>query len=184
MAKNRTIEQKILKIKRRNRHAVFSGETTKYVDKEGPIPFTEDVYGNTKTGKAKRILVGEVSLSKAVINTGRGPDAVRMQEYYQRIHSYDEALPKTLGFTGPMKEMMDNYSRIVKETPREMRIRLVDNHTGTLDLFFESYSHQFFFVDVDYKKKLIRRSKIYASKKFAMRMLELKAITWVEQLPK
>jgi hypothetical protein len=187
---NRVIDQKKLKMKRRNRHAVFSGSTTKYavridrgryedVTKVGQEPNEDWV----PSGKHVTIPVGEVSLSKAVINTGRGPDAIRMQEYYQRIHSFDEALPKTLGFTGPMKEMMANYERIIKDTPRECRIRLVNNHDGVLDLFFTL--NQWFFVDVDYKKKTLKRSKVYPSKAFAMMMMTPPhRITWVEQIPK
>jgi len=160
-------------MKRRNRHAVFSGDTSKYATRI-------DRGRQDENGKNIQVLVGPVSLSKAVINTGRGPDKERMQEYYQRVHSYDEPLPKTLGFTEPMRELMGKYKEIVRDTPREMRISLVNNHTGMLDLYFSGV--QFFFVDVDYKLKRIRRSRIYNSKKYALLMLSAKKVTWVESV--
>jgi len=179
---NRNIQQKILKMKRRNRYATLSGATSKAKDRVGPMPFEEDEQGKTKTLPAVRVLVGHISLSKQVINTGRGPDAERMQEYYQRVHSYDQALPQTLGLTEPMKELMKKYDEVLKETPREYHVNYVNNHTGRLDLYFNLT--QFFFVDVDYKTKIIRRSRIYASKRQADLCLELDKITWVEYLPK
>jgi hypothetical protein len=199
MAKNRSIEQKIRKMKRRNRHAVFSGSTSKFAVRVGPTPFTEDVYGNTTTHETKMVVVGPVSLSKAVISTGRGPDAVRMQEYYQRIHSYDEALPKTLGFTGidtsqrvikvglhgkrtqgDPNELIKKYQEIIRDTPKEMRINLVNDHLARLDLFFNY--QQWFFVEIEYQKNFIRRSCIYRSREMAMTMLKMSKITWVETI--
>lgn len=199
MAKNRSIEQKILKRKRRNRFARLSGAPSKSGERVGPTPFTEDEYGNTTTLKTKMVLVGPVSLSKQVVNTGRGPDAVRMQEYYQRIHSYDEALPKTLGFTGidtskrvikvglhgkrtqgDPNELIKKYQEIIRDTPKEMRICLLDDHLARLDLFFNY--QQWFFVEMDYRKKSIKRSTIYSSRTMAMKMLEIHNITWVETI--
>ncbi len=150
-------------IKRRNRYARFSGSTARF--------HTDNV-----------ALVGKISLSNAVISTGRGPDSQKMAEYYLRVHSYDEALPKTIGLTGPMKEIVDNYDRIIGETPKEMRVRLHQDEAGTLDMFFAGT--QFFFVDVNIQKKMIRRSQIYPSRAMAMAMLTNHAVTWVEQLPR
>lgn len=206
MAKNRSIQQKIRKMKRRNRHAVFSGATSKYavrIDRglyEG-ITITgqgaeED---QVPSGKHVVIPVGPISLSKAVMNTGRGPDAVRMQEYYQRLHSYDEALPKTLGFVGidttkPVVKMglhgrfakgdpneaIKKYQEIIRDTPLEMRICLLNDDLARLDLFFNLT--QWFFVEVDYTKCFIRRSCIYKNRTLAMTMFEMQKITWVETI--
>lgn len=199
MAKNRSIEQKKLKVKRRNRFARLSGASSKSKERIGPTPFTEDVYGNTTTQETKRILVGPVSLSKQVINTGRGPDAVRMQEYYQRLHSYDEPLPKTLGFTGidtskriikvglhgkrtqgDPNELIKKYQEIIRDTPKEMRICLVNDDLARLDLFFNY--QQWFFVEIDYRKASIKRSCIYRSREMAMGVLKISKITWVETI--
>jgi hypothetical protein len=186
---NRYIQQKILKNKRRGRYAVFSGNTTRFttervdrgkyqdVNVTNPGTAEEDM---VPTGKHIVVYAGEVSLSKQVINTGRGPDKERMQEYYQRVHSYDQALPITLGLTQPMAELLLRYDDIVKNTPREMRIRLVDNITGTLDLYFNLT--QFFFVDVDYQKRFIRRSTVYPTKKRALDALKDKRVRWVETI--
>lgn len=171
---NRTIQQKILKMKRRNRHAVFSGETTKYAVRVEQGIFDEN-------GHSVTVPVGKISLSKAVINTGRGPDPERMQEYYQRIHSFDQSLPQTLGLTEPMKEVVSKYNKILQETPKDMRICLTNSSLGRLDLYFNI--NQFFFVDYDAKTKTIRRSRIYPSKQQALLVLRLKKITWVESLP-
>jgi hypothetical protein len=196
---NRSIEQKKLKMKRRNRHAVFSGGQTRFAERDGPAPFKEDIYGKTTTlQRDKKVLVGPVSLSKQVMNTGRGPNHEAMQDYYRRIHSYDEALPATIGampidqlVTGRRTEsglrlkdfdLAQRYSEFIKGTPKECHIRLVDNHTGVLDLYFTL--NQWFFVDVDYQKKSLRRSKIYPSKAYAISMMTAHHITWVETLSK
>ena len=187
MGKNRSIEQKKLKIKRRGRFAKFSGATSKYavridrgryedVVKVGQEPNEDWV----PTGKHVTIAVGPISLSKAVMSTGRGPDAERMQEYYQRVHSYDQSLPRTLGLSEPMKELMKKYDEVLRETPREMHINLVNNHSGRLDLFFGG--NQFFFVDIDVQQKKVRRSRVYGSRDYAMKMLKYKTITWVETI--
>lgn len=192
---NRNMQQKLLKSKRANRYARFSGATSKFL----PVPASAD--GDEK------VLVGPVSLSKQVINTGRGPDPERMAEYYNRIRNFVDKTPKTRSFKGfdttkpgdaqassyrnawlrsfgdtneGGTNLLLRYQEIVRDTPKEMRINLVNNHTGMLDLYFSGT--QFFFVEIDYKKKMIRRSKTYGSKKFAMRMLELRSITWVETI--
>lgn len=196
---NRSIEQKKLKMKRRNRHAVFSGGQTRFAERDGPAPFTEDAQGKTTSlSRDKIVVVGPVSLSRQVINTGRGPNHEAMQDYYRRIHSYDEALPATIG-SMPIDQLAigrrtesglrlkdfdlaQRYSEFIKGTPKECRIRLVDNHTGVLDLYFTL--NQWFFVDVDYQKKSLRRSKIYPSKAYAISMMTAQHITWVETLSK
>lgn len=165
-------------MKRRNRHAVFSGETSKYAERIEQHIIQE---GEDKVKvKNVRVLVGKVSLSKAVVNTGRGPDKERMQSYYERLNTFDQSLPQTLGLTEPMKELMKKYDQVLKDTPREMHISMVNNHTGRLDLFF--HGTQWFFVDVDYKKKTFKRSCIYPSKDRAMLALKIKRIIWVESL--
>lgn len=199
MAKNRSIENNIRKIKRRNRFARLSGATSKSAVRVGPTPFTEDEHGNTTTLQTRMVLVGPVSFSKQVINTGRGPDAVRMQEYYQRLHSYNEPLPKTLGFTGidtskrvikvglhgkrtqgDPNELIKKYQEIIRDTPKDMRICLLDDDLARLDLFFNY--QQWFFVEMDYRKNSIKRSCVYRNRSLAMTMLELNKITWVETI--
>lgn len=207
MAKNRSIAQKIRKMKRRNRHAVFSGATSQYavrIDRgkyQGVTIINEGQHNEDQIPSGKHVVipVGPISLSKAVMNTGRGPDAVRMQEYYQRLHSYDEALPKTLGFTGidttkPVVKMglhgkfskgdpndaIKKYQEIIQDTPLEMRICLLNDDLARLDLFFNLT--QWFFVEVDYLKCCIRRSCIYKNRSLAMTMFEMQKITWVETI--
>lgn len=177
MAKNRSIEQKILKMKRRGRYAVLSGATSR-IDQSRVVDYLIHEGEDKVTVASKRVYVGPVSFSKQVINTGRGPSSERMQEYYQRVHSYDQALPQTLGLTEPMKELMKKYDEVLRETPREMHVNLVNNAGGRLDLFFAGT--QFFFVDADLRKKEVRRSRIYGSREYAMKMLKYKTITWVE----
>lgn len=204
MVKNRSIQQKIRKMKRRNRHAVFSGEQSKYAVRIDRGRFQGvTVVGNgadediIPSGKHVVIPVGPISLSKAVMSTGRGPDAMRMQEYYQRLHSYDEPLPKTLGFNGidtsqrvikvglhgkrtqgDPNEIIKRYQEIIRDTPKEMRICLLDDDLARLDLFFNY--QQWFFVEIDYEKNSIRRSCIYRNRSLAMTMFDMRKITWVE----
>lgn len=171
---NRTIQQKALKLKRRNRYAKFSGATSKFhvrIDRG-----RQDKH----TGKHVEVLVGEVSLSNQVMSTGRGPDAERMQTYYNRLRTFDETIPQTLGLSEPMKELMKKYDEVIKDTPREMRISLVNNALGMLDLYFNR--NQFFFVDIDYRSRKIRRSRIYGSKTYALQQLKNKRVVWVETI--
>lgn len=192
MAKNRTIEQKKVKMKRRNRHAVFSGSSAKYATRidRGRYDSVTTV-GNgadedqVPSGKHVVIPVGPVSLSKAVINTGRGPDAVRMQEYYQRVHSYDQALPETLGLSEHMKEMKKfeltkRYAEFILGVPRELHINFVNDDQARLDLFFSGT--QFFWVEVNYKERYWRRSAIYGSKAVAITFMKCGSITWAEEI--
>lgn len=196
---NRGIQQKIVKMKRRNRHAVFSGATTQHlhhrsVEKLDPVLMPDGSIDEDKV-RIKRISipVGPISLSKAVINTGRGPDAVRMQEYYQRVHSYDEALPDTIGGSVPidkvlsasrtegglwLKVLENTYTNFIKGVPKECHINYLKDHEARIDLFFAGT--QWFWVEINYKKKFARRSKIYPNKQMAELMLEMDKITWVE----
>lgn len=181
---NRSIQQKMLKMKRRNRHAVFSGATSKFMS-ERVVTVLDPVYKpdgsvdeDRMSMKEVRIPVGRVSLSAQVMSTGRGPNQERMQEYYQRLNSFDQSLPETLGLTGPMKELVENYRRIVNETPKENKVCLINEQAGRLDMFWTF--DQVFFVDVDYKKKTLRRSKIYPNKQVALSLLKMEKITWVE----
>lgn len=174
MAKNRSLEQKKLKMKKRGRFAVFSGATAKYAVRI-------DSGRQDAKGKSIEIPVGKISLSKAVMNTGRGPDAERMQEYYQRVHSYDQPLPQTLGLTGPMKELKENFDRIVKETPSTNKLCLFKHpEIGEVYLFYTLT--QYFFVETQLKEKKIRRSRVYGSMKYAKKMYDANTITWVETI--
>lgn len=191
MGKNRSIQQKIRKMKRRGRFAVFSGAATKYavrIDRGR----TDD------EGKHIVIPVGPISPSKQVMSTGRGPDATKMQEYYQRLHSYDQSLPATIGAV-PIERLIterrtesglrikdfdlaEKYADYIKGVPKNMFICIIEDDFARLDLYFNHT--QWFFVEVDFKKKWIRRSLVYSKREYAMAMLREESITWVEQLPK
>jgi len=194
---NRNIQQKILKNKRRGRYARFSGSTTRVISRTVQVLEQE---GEDKVRvKDVEVYVGPVSLSKQVISTGRGPDKERLREYFERVHSYDQSLPDVIfgshwmgsekysterrsesGLRLKLPDIAGQYAEFIKGIPREMRIRLVDNTTGTLDLYFNMT--QFFFVDVDYRKHFIRRSTIYPTKKRALDALKDQRVRWVEVL--
>lgn len=175
---NRSIEQKKLKLKKRGRYARFSGSTSKFVERIGPTPFVEDAQGATKTMPTKMVLVGEISLSKAVINTGRGPDPQRMQQYYNAVATLGE---RQLTMAEVFKVKNSRYQQVWNKTPSINKINLVANDLGRLDLFFSG--PRWFFVDCDYRKRIIKRSDDYPSRKIAMRRLERRLIEWVEQIP-
>lgn len=175
---NRTIEQKKMKMKRRNRHAIFSGATSKYAVRIDRGRFDVD-------GHHVKIRVGPISLSKQVMSTGRGPDKEKMQEYYERLHSYDVNLPETLGLTEPLKEMKafeltKKYTEFILGVPKEFRINYVRDDIASLDLFFSG--QQFFWVEVNFQKKFWRRSCIYRSKRLAETFMQVGKITWVETI--
>lgn len=173
---DRNIQQKILKMKRRNRYARLSGATSKAGEKAGPVPFTEDEHGNTKTGKARVVLVGRISLSKQVINTGRGPDAERMAEYYNRVNKPD---PRSLAEVYAVKD--SRYQQVWNDIPPLNKITLVSNELGRLDMIW--HGEDWFLVDLDYRKKIIRRSRNYGSRRAIMDRLANHRIVWVESLP-
>ncbi len=160
MAKNRSLEAKRLKIKRRGKYAHRSGGETIQIGKE--FRFT-----------------------RQVINTGRGPNAERMQEYYQRVHSYDQSLPDTVGLTiggvHPRSQVIEDYYKTVLAVPKEMVVTLAKTKDGALRLIFNSTKSQVFFVDEDYKHKTFKRSIVYTSKETAFKRLKTKRVVWVER---
>jgi hypothetical protein len=169
---NRSIQQKMLKMKRRNRFAVFSGATTKYASRTVEVLHHE---GEDKVSvKRIEVLVGNVSLSKAVISTGRGPSQERMAEYYHRVNheSYTTKLAEDEGIKHP------TYIHKYWDLGCFHSIKLVENDFGRLHLFFST--KVWFFVDVDYRKGIVRRSRDYGSKAFAMARLQNKMVTWVD----
>lgn len=176
---NRVMDQKDLKRKRRGRYARFTGATSKYLTRQGPIPFTEDEYGHTKTGKIKEVLVGEVSLTKQVISTGRGPDAERMASYYARLHTFMEDIPPTRGIHPGKREIVQRYQELLA-AQKNMFITLTNNVTGRLDLFFKPGGNEWVFIDYDAKTGIFKRSRIYNKKESAMDRLKNNRITWVE----
>ncbi len=79
---------------------------------------------------------------------------------------------------------MLKYKTILDET-KEMHVNLVKNELGRLDLFFKTKPDgktDWFFVDVDFVKKVFLRSRAYGTKRFAMDRLENNNVTWVERL--
>lgn len=178
MAKNRSLEQKKLKMKRRGRYAVLSGAPSR-ISQSRVVDYLVHEGEDKVTVASKRVYVGPVSFSKQVINTGRGPDAERMQTYYQRLHTYDQAIPQTLGLSGPMKELKANFDRIVSETPSTNKLCLFKHsEIGEVYLFYTLT--QYFFVETILKEKKVRRSRIYGSMDRAKREYKNNTITWVE----
>ena len=178
---NRTIQQKMLKMKRRGRFARFSGATTRLVQTRA----VQYVVFDTETSshvEEKRVPVGNVSLSKQVINTGRGPDPERMQEYYARVskESYEEYLPEAMPLTEPMKEIAKRYAAIVKDTPRKNRLTLIQSDFYRLDIF--SNGDECYFVEMDFVSEYIRRSRTYGKRRNAMTALNNNRITWAGSL--
>ncbi len=166
---NRNIQSKILKQKRRGRFARFTGATAKFAVRVDRGRFDAN-------GKAVEIPVGEMSLSKAVISTGRGPNAERMQAYYARVNSqsYETTLPEDLGIKD------ERYSQVWDDTPKENRLNLENNGLRRLDLYFTI--KEWFFVEIDLRRNVIRRSRVYGSKAFAMGRLKNEMVAWVEEI--
>lgn len=177
---NRSIQAKILKRKRRNRFAKFSGSSVKYAkgDRVREVSYLEHIDEDKVTVKTKKVYVGVESFSKQVINTGRGPDKERMQTYYERVPTSFE--PRTLAeVLGLVKD--PRYATVWWETPATNKINVfVDGH-ARLDLF--RHGQVSFFVELDFRTKTIRRSRDYSSVSTALKRFQLKSILWVEQIP-
>lgn len=112
--------------------------------------------------------------SRQVINTGRGPNAERMAEYYARLSS--ESFEVTLSEDLEVKDT--RYAQVLQSIPSYHRIRLVDLPSVRLELFL--LDDVWFFVETNYDTSTIRRSRDYGSKPFAMRSLIKKTVTWLE----
>jgi len=173
---NRTIQQKILKMKRRKRHAVFSGNTAKYavrIDRGRFEGTTTTGDGDVvPSGKHVTIPVGNISLSRAVVNTGRGPDKERMQTYYDRLASFNKEIPPTLS------ERLDQEA--FRSHDKERSINYLKDEFARLDLFF--LGPRWYWVEVNYKKKFWRKSETYRTKAMADVVLENNMIRWVETI--
>lgn len=170
---------KLRKLKRRGRFARFSGDTSKTISRIVERLDHKTIEGKDYTSiKRIEVYVGPKSLSKQVINTGRGPDPQRMQQYYDAVPT-GETKAITLAEDLGIKDK--RYATIWWDTPKVNKLNIVDDFRGRLDLFYSQTG--WFFVDLDYKQKIIKRSDVYRSKDVAMNRLTLHRISWVEQIP-
>lgn len=177
---NRSIQQKILKRKRRNRYAKFSGSTVKFAkgDRTKEVSYLVHIDEDKVKVETKTVFVGVESFSKQVINAGRGPDKERMQSYYDHVPTSFE--PRTLAeVLGLVKD--PRYAKVWWDTPATNRINLFVDDNARLDLF--THGSVSFFVELDYRRKIIKRSRDYSSRATALKRLQLRSILWVEQLP-
>lgn len=172
---NRSIQAKLLKKKRRGRYARFSGGDSRIHAKYVEVLKHE---GEDKVSvKTVKVYVGLVSLSNQVPK-GKGPDAERMAQYYHAVNAKSfetRIIPEAFEIKDP------RYAKIWNETPSHHRITLTSDENNRLDLFI--HDKAWFFVDLDYKRKVIRRSRDYGSKEFAMSRLAARSITWVDSIP-
>lgn len=172
---NRNMQQKLLKLKRRGRFAKFSGATAKHAVR---IERRVVMIGEDKTEiKEFLIPVGKISLSKQVISTGRGPDSERMAEYYSRVSADSFLVPLT-----EKNYVLEQYEHILRDTPRQNKLRLeFDEMAGFVDLFW--VGAVYFFVEVDYIQRKIRRSRDYSGRDVAFNRYRNKRISWLSVLP-
>jgi hypothetical protein len=169
------MQQKLLKLKRRGRYARFSGPDAKFAVR---VERRVIMLGDDKT-EVKELLipVGKISLSKQVVSTGRGPNPERMAEYYSRVTSESFAVP-----LAEKNYVLEQYEHVLAETPRENRLRLeFDDLAGFVDLFWAG--RNYFFVEVDYVGRVIRRSRDYNGRDIAMSRYRNKRISWLSSLP-
>lgn len=165
-------------IKQKGRFARFSGATAKYAVR---IELAVKHTGEDKTEvKELQIPVGPVKLPRHVVNTGRGPNPERMQQYYNAVNAKSFEKPVPLRMEPEMERWLEEFKSIVKETPITNRIKLAETQEGTMWLFFSQTF--WFFVDIDYIDQEIKRSRDYDSKQTAMDRLKNKRISWIERL--
>lgn len=172
---NRNMQQKLLKLKRRGRFAVFSGATAKHAVR---VEKRVVMIGEDKTEvKEFLIPVGKISLSKQVVSTGRGPNPERMAEYYARVSADSFLVP-----LAEKNYVLEQYEHVLRDTPRQNKLRLeTDEMAGFVDLFW--VGSVYFFVEVDYIQRVIRRSRDYSGRKVAFDRYKNKRITWSSTLP-
>src|ERR1700761_3110285 len=160
---NRSIQQKILKIKRgfgrKKRYAKFSGSTVKYAkgDRVKEVSYLEHIDEDKVMVKTKTVFVGIESFSKQTINTGRGPNRERMQNYYDHVPTSFEprALAEVLGLVKDSR-----YAQVWWDTPATNRINLFVDPNNRLDLY--THGGKSFFVELDFVKRIIKRSRDYS----------------------
>lgn len=173
---NRTIQQKIRKLKRYRRFARFSGETSKFVKSRNTGIIGSD-------GKEIYVPVGPIHPSKQVPK-GKGPNQERMQEYYGRVKAESFLEPLQIRSGSDMVKWLEKYINIINETPIENRITLAQSKTGRMDLFFVPLQKEWFFVELNYTEEYIRRSRVYDSRATAFDRLKNGRIMWVETMRK
>lgn len=175
---NRSIQQKILKIKRRGRYAKFSGSSVKFVKGDvtkAVVYFEETNNGSTITTKGKTVYVGHTSLSVQKMKAG-GVNQERMKSYYEHgvrscrtLGEYFNIIPDP------------RYAKVWWEIPETNKINLLDDGISRLDMIW--HGKVWFFVELDKITRIIKRSRDYGSKQFAMNKLTSNEVTWVEQIP-
>lgn len=178
---NRGIQQKIRKMKKRGRYARFSGTTTKYATRleSHVLVKDEDISGrNVSEVKFVDVYIGLKSFSNQVVNgTKRSVNSERMQSYYDHVKpaSWLEKTPEDLGIKDP------RYAQLWRETPVQNKMNIATTAYGRMDMFIAD--GKVFFVDLDYKNKIIKRSKDYASVSDAKRSLDVRMVIWESQTP-
>lgn len=180
---NRNIQAKLLKKKRGfgkgRRYARFSGETAKYAVR---VDRAAEHQGEDKVRiKEVQILVGSVSLSKQAINTGRGPDPERMQQYYSAVKpkSFQKPVPERT--SKEMAGWLSKFAKIIAEN-RHNYVTLAETATAKLILACHSSRKEWFFIEIDYAKETFRRSRDYNTKETAMDRLRNKRVSWIEEI--
>ena len=171
---NRTIQQKLRKLKRRHRFARFSGGQTKFARERATGIFGPD-------GKEIYVPIGPISLSKQVPK-GKGPNAERMQQYYNSVRpdSFKEPIP--VRTNKQMAEWLRTYHAIIEEAGKLSQINLSTTRKGSLDLLFRRASKECYFVEINYEEQFFRRSKVYSSRETALDRLKNRRIAWEEYL--
>jgi len=171
---NRTIQQKLRKLKRRHRFARFSGGQTKFVRERatGIIrPDGEEIY----------VPIGPISLSKQVPK-GKGPNAERMQQYYNTVKPDSFKVPVPVRTSKQMEQWLNAYHVLIEEAGKHVRVNLSTTKNGKLDLLYERHSVKCFFVEINYEEQFFRRSKVYSSRETALDRLKNRRIAWEEYL--
>lgn len=166
-------------VKRKGRFATFTGSTVKHLrgDRTTTVQFLEHEGEERVTVKSKTVFVGVQSFTKGVVNTGRGPNAERMQEYYNRVPK--ESYKTLADYFGITKDI--RYAQLWWETPPTNRINLISDEMMRLDLFW--HGTNWFFIDLDFVKRTIRRSRDYGSRQFALSCLNNRVVEWEDEIP-
>lgn len=175
---NRRDQAKLRKKYNKGRYARFSGSSARHIKGSTRTVEVLEHEGEDKVKlKHVEVFVGQISLSKGVINTGRGPNAERMQEYYSRItpESKSVTLKEDLGIKDP------RYEQHWMDTPATNRLNLASTKSGRLDMYW--HGSVYFAVELDYVRKTIRRSRDYGMKERLFDAIRRNNITWEDTIP-
>lgn len=163
--------------------------------------------GKRKAPRRKAMRKGMLRVfSKQTVNTGQGPAPLAVREYQNRLRTFNQEIPRTLGMLLPsedkvltyknqvlkkevdnvprdeVEELLRNMRNMLEGVPVERHIRLAFGKNYKLFLFFSNDHKRWFFVEWKRRAANFRRSIVYSSKERALAVFKIDSVVWVQNV--